>query len=115
MIMVSTASYPTLGSRKQAAFSPAIVKGILRDRLGFDGVVITDDLEAPSVTTVTTPGLAATNAIEAGDDLLLFAKSDGASDRAYGSLITQAKRGTLSRGLLENAYDRITSLKGSLE
>ena len=115
MIMVSTASYPTLGSRKQAAFSPAIVKGILRDQLGFDGVVITDDLEAPSVTTVTTPGLAATNAIEAGDDLLLFAKSDAASDKAFGSLITQVKRGHLSRGLLENAYDRITSLKENLE
>ena len=45
MVMVSTASYPTLGAKKPAAFSPTIVKNILRGQFGFDGVVITDDLE----------------------------------------------------------------------
>jgi len=34
MVMVSTATYPTLGSKKLAAFSPAIVNGLLRDQLG---------------------------------------------------------------------------------
>src|SRR5215211_2921951 len=84
MVMVSSASYSTLGSKKQAAFSPAIVKGLLRDELGFDGVVITDDLDAPAVSSVTTPGLAAASAFKAGDDLLLFAGS-GDSSTAFGS------------------------------
>src|SRR6185436_10946857 len=48
--MVSTASYPTLGAKKPAAFSPTIVKNILRGQFGFDGVVITDDLEGGAVT-----------------------------------------------------------------
>jgi beta-N-acetylhexosaminidase len=114
MVMVSSASYSTLGSKKQAAFSPAIVKGLLRDELGFDGVVITDDLDAPAVSNVTTPGLAAANALKAGDDLLLFAGSGDSATRAFGSLIAQVKRGTLDRGPIEDAYDRITSLKESL-
>src|SRR4029450_12114549 len=47
MMMLSTASYPTLGSPRVAAFSPAIVRGLLRTQLGFDGVVITGDLGGP--------------------------------------------------------------------
>ena len=114
MVMVSTASYPNLGAKKQAAFSPAIVQGLLRDELGFDGVVVTDDLETPAVTSMTTPGLAAANALKAGDDLLLYAGSDGGSAQAFGSLVSQVKRGNLDREPIEDAYNRITSLKESL-
>ena len=113
--MVSTASYPTLGTKKQAAFSPAIVQGLLRDDLGFDGVVITDDLETPAVTSVTTPGLAAASALKAGDDLLLYATGAGVSEKAFNSLVSQIKGGDLDRSLLEGAYGRITSLKGDLQ
>ena len=113
MMMVSSASYPTLGSEKEAAFSPAIVRGLLRDQLGFDGVVITDDLEAAAVTNETPPVVAATTAIEAGSDMLLYAKSDGASDSAFRSLVSAVKSGDLNRAFLETAYDRITSLKES--
>jgi beta-N-acetylhexosaminidase len=113
MVMVSTAGYPTLGSKKQAAFSPAIVGGLLRDQLGFDGVVITDDLEAPSVTETTAPVVAASSAIRAGDDLLLYGQSAAASDRAFRSLVSEVKSGDLNRSLFQDAYDRITSLKDS--
>jgi beta-N-acetylhexosaminidase len=113
MVMVSTASYPTLGSRKQAAFSAAIVSGLLRDQLGFDGVVVTDDLEAPAVTDETSPVVAAASAIKAGDDMLIYAGSAGASDRAFRSLVSQVKSGDLNRSLFQDAYDRITSLKSS--
>jgi beta-N-acetylhexosaminidase len=113
MVMVSTAGYPTLGSKKQAAFSAAIVSGLLRDQLGFDGVVITDDLESPAVTDTTSPVVAASSAMRAGDDMLLYATSTGASDRAFNSLIKAVKAGSLNRTLFQDAYDRITSLKDS--
>jgi beta-N-acetylhexosaminidase len=113
VMMVSTASYPTLGSKKQAALSAGIVSGLLRDQLGFDGVVITDDLEAAAVTDTTSPVVAASSAIKAGDDLLLYSTSTGASDRAFRSLVSEVKSGNLNRSLFQNAYDRITSLKAS--
>jgi beta-N-acetylhexosaminidase len=113
MMMVSTASYPTLGSKKQAAFSAGIVSGLLRDQLGFDGIVITDDLEAAAVTNTTSPVVAATSAIKAGDDLLLYGTSTGASDRAFRLLVSEVKSGNLNRSLFQDAYDRITSLKAS--
>ncbi|HEY6636350.1 MAG TPA: glycoside hydrolase family 3 N-terminal domain-containing protein [Solirubrobacterales bacterium] len=113
MIMVSTAGYPTLGSKKQAAFSAGIVSGLLRDQLGFDGVVITDDLEAPSVTETTSPVVAASSAIKAGNDMLLYGRSGNASDSAFRSLVSEVKAGNLNRSLFQEAYDRITSLKES--
>ena len=75
--------------------------------------MITDDLEAPAVTNETAPVVAATTAIEAGNDMLLYAKSDGASDRAFRSLVSAVKSGDLNRTFFESAYDRITSLKES--
>ena len=113
MMMVSTASYPTLGSKKQAALSAGIVSGLLRDQLGFNGVVITDDLDAPAVTGSTSPVVAASSAIKAGDDMLLYGQSAGASDRAFNSLVSEVKAGNLNRSLFQDAYERITSLKDS--
>jgi beta-N-acetylhexosaminidase len=115
LVMVSTARYPGLepaGSKQPAAFSPQIIKGLLRDRFGFDGVVITDDLEAPSIPDA--PGTAGAKALRAGADLLLFAKSPGASGDALSSLVNQVKQGGLDRSVIQSAYDRVTSLKGDL-
>jgi beta-N-acetylhexosaminidase len=114
LVMVSTASYPTLGSKDPAAFTPSIVKGQLRTQIGFDGVVITDDLESPGVTGVSSPGAAAASALKAGDDLLLYARTEAGSDKAFDALIAEVKRGRLNRAQIQPAYDRITSLKGDL-
>jgi beta-N-acetylhexosaminidase len=113
MVMISTATYPTLGAKKPAAFSPTIIKSLLRDRLGFDGVTITDDLESPAVTGTLPPIVAARSALEAGNDMLLYAANANASEKAFGSLVREVKNGQLDRAVVEAAYDRITSLKDS--
>ncbi|HEV2727475.1 MAG TPA: glycoside hydrolase family 3 N-terminal domain-containing protein, partial [Solirubrobacterales bacterium] len=48
MVMLSTAIYPAFSDRP-AAFTRAIATGELRDRLGFEGVSVTDALETPAV------------------------------------------------------------------
>jgi beta-N-acetylhexosaminidase len=113
MIMVSTAAYPTLGAKKQGALSSTIVSDLLRHQLGFGGVVITDDMEAPSITDTTSPVVAASSAIQAGDDMLLYGTSTGASDRAFRDLVDAVKGGNLDRSLFQTSYDRITDLKDS--
>jgi len=113
MMMVSTASYPTLGAKKPAAFSPTIVKNLLRGQFGFDGVVITDDLEGGAVTSSLPPVVAATSALKAGDDMLLYAKNANASQKAFGALVQEVKSGQLDRSVVQSAYNRITDLKNS--
>jgi beta-N-acetylhexosaminidase len=112
LVMVSTASYPTLGPKQPAALSPAIVKGILRDRFGFDGVVITDDLETPAISGAA--GAVGASALRAGDDLLLYATSTGGSDQAFKGLVREVKQGRLDRATVQGAYDRVTSMKADL-
>ena len=115
MVMLATAIYPAFGSEDPAAWSAPIVGDVLRGDLAFDGVAITDDLESPAVaSTDLTPDEAAVRSIEAGVDLVLFAKSTGASEDAYRTLLRRAESGQLARVTLETAYDRITELKDSL-
>ena len=113
MVMVSTASYPTLGAKKPAALSPTIVKGLLRSQLGFGGVVITDDLEGQAIAGTLPPAVAGAAALKAGDDLLLYATSTKTSATAFGLLVKEVKSGQVDRSIVQSAYNRITDLKDS--
>lgn len=70
MVMVSSARYPRLDAKNAAMFSPAIIGGLLRDRLGFEGVVITDDLNAAAAR-VLPAAERAVRYVGAGGDILL--------------------------------------------
>jgi beta-N-acetylhexosaminidase len=112
LIMVSTAIYPDLSEDSPAAFSRAVVQRELRRRLGFEGVIITDDLEAPG--SGRPPGDAAVRAIRAGVDLAMFATSDGAARRAQRALVKAISDGRLDRDVVQRAYDRVLELKNRL-
>ena len=73
LIMVANASYPGLGGKDPATLDRAIATGLLRDDLGFEGVSITDDLQAGAISTTLEAPDAAQTAARAGVDLLLFA------------------------------------------
>ncbi|MHA0111049.1 glycoside hydrolase family 3 N-terminal domain-containing protein, partial [Klebsiella pneumoniae] len=68
--MLSTAISATLDPNAPAAFSPTVV-GVLRGRVGFDGVITTDDLSAAQQVQPWSPADRATLAVAAGVDLLL--------------------------------------------
>ncbi|MFC7491369.1 MULTISPECIES: glycoside hydrolase family 3 N-terminal domain-containing protein [unclassified Knoellia] len=71
LVMVSSARYPGLDpTETQAMFSKPIITDLLRGRLGFDGVVITDDINAKAVRSIPA-ARRATTYIEAGGDILL--------------------------------------------
>lgn len=75
MVMVSSARYPKLDDANPAMFSPAIITDLLRGRLGFDGVVITDDVgAAKAVAAVSVPDRAV-RFLAAGGDIVLTASA----------------------------------------
>ena len=75
LVMVSSAYYPKLDANNQAMFSKAIVTGLLRDTMGFKGVVITDDVGAARAVSAVPVGQRATRFIAAGGDIVLTARA----------------------------------------
>ena len=81
-VMLSTAIYPRVDPRPGGASAAAGCAGELRGRLGFGGVAITDDLEAPAVAAFGTPAQLAFFTLRAGVDLPLFAQNYATAARA---------------------------------
>jgi beta-N-acetylhexosaminidase len=105
-VMVSTAIYPRVDPRP-AAFSRRWVSTELRKELGFDGVVVTDDLQAGAVKKFGTFAQLAFFALRAGVDLPLFAKSYTAGARAATGLERAVKSGALPRDDLDAGVRRV--------
>jgi beta-N-acetylhexosaminidase len=105
-VMVSTAIYPRVDPRP-AAFSKRWVTDELRARHDFDGVTVTDDLQAAAVTRYGTPSQLAFFALQAGIDLPLFAKSYSAGARAAAGLEKAVKTGALTRTRVDDGARRV--------
>jgi len=74
-IMTSHTIYKNLDPQYPATLSQKILTGLLRDRLGYEGVIITDDLEMGAIEKEGDLGHAALQAFKAGADLLLICHS----------------------------------------
>ncbi|HEX8754373.1 MAG TPA: glycoside hydrolase family 3 N-terminal domain-containing protein [Solirubrobacterales bacterium] len=112
LVMLSTAIYPTFSSRP-AAFSRAIATGELRERLGFEGVTITDALNTVAVRAFGGPAKAGVAAAGAGADLLLFAEL-GDAERARRALVAALRREQLDRAEFERSAQRVLRLRAGL-
>lgn len=112
MVMLSTATYPAFDDAP-AAFSRAIVTGELRNRLGFEGVTITDALETPAVEHFGSTAQAAVAGARAGVDILLYARLAPA-ERAWKALVAKLRAGALDRVEFEAAAQRVLDLRGGL-
>jgi beta-glucosidase-like glycosyl hydrolase len=75
-VMASTAVYSRIDGTQQAAFSGAVLTGLLRHQLGFDGVVISDDLGNATAVAAVPPGERAVRFIAAGGTLVLTVNPD---------------------------------------
>lgn len=70
MVMVSSATYARIDPRQPATFSSTVLQGMIRSDLGFDGVIISDDLIGKALTSVSM-GTRATRFVDAGGDLAI--------------------------------------------
>jgi beta-N-acetylhexosaminidase len=112
IVMLSTAIYPAF-SPLPAAFSPQIATGELRNRLGFEGVSITDALETVAVQAYGGSAKAGLAAVRAGTDLLLFPDLSGAH-AAGRALVAKLRAGKLNRQKFEDSAQRVLDLRASL-
>jgi len=111
LVMLASARYPGLDPDRLALASPVVV-GLLRDALGFDGVVITDSLEARAVQARLTVEEAAVATVEAGGDLALTT-GRGSWIRVFGALGDRARDDEDFRARVRESAARVLELKRS--
>jgi beta-N-acetylhexosaminidase len=110
-ITMSNGLYVTDDFVTPGSMSPALIGGLLRRELGFRGVVITDDLSDPGVTSLTTIPQAAVDAVKAGADLLYISGPPSEQQAAYDAVLKAARSGEIPPGRLKEALLRNLSVK----
>jgi beta-N-acetylhexosaminidase len=115
LVMIGHARYPALDADRIASQSRPIVTGLLRGELGFDGVAMTDSLEAQAVldTTGGDVGAAAARSMAAGVDLLLMT-GPGSFPRVRDALLAQARRSPIFRKRVAEAAAHVLALRREL-
>jgi beta-N-acetylhexosaminidase len=106
-LMTAHVVYPALDPGVPATFSRPIVQGLLREKLGFQGVVITDALEMQGAAAGRTPTEVGLAALAAGCDLLLYATWSEEVRRARGLLAKAVVEGRVDRPLFDASRPRL--------
>lgn len=115
LVMTSWAVYPALDPRLPAGFSPRIVQGELRHRLGFRGVTITDALEAGSLASFGTSAQRGVLAARAGMDALLCSARDVSQGQSTVAELAKALQDhRLNPGQSKQALSRVLALRNCL-
>jgi len=94
-----------------AALSKAIIGGLLRRRLHFDGVAITDDLADPGVSTISQVPDAAVEALRAGADMLYVSGGAGEQEAAYNAVLNAVRAGRIPEPRIREALLRVLIAK----
>ena len=110
LVMVGHARYPALDRVRIASQSRPIVEGLLRDELGFRGVVVTDSLEAQASLATGSITAVSERALRAGADLLLLT-GRGSYTPVFEHVLASAKRSPELRTRVRESAARVLALK----
>lgn len=106
-----------LDAAHPASLSRAVVTDLLRGELGWDGIVVTDDLQATAITKAFGRDEAVLLALEAGNDLLLFANQQVYDAKLVSRVVKVVSdavaAGRIPESRIDDAYGRVQALFGS--
>ncbi|HWS52783.1 MAG TPA: glycoside hydrolase family 3 N-terminal domain-containing protein, partial [Pyrinomonadaceae bacterium] len=118
-VMVSHGGFPNIdihrgiagGRLVPASINFHIVTRLLRDELGYRGLVLTDDMEMGAIAKHNPIEDSALRAVEAGEDMLLICATPALIRRGYDALVAAARAGRLSPERIEVSLRRIAAFK----
>lgn len=113
-VMASSADYSLIDAGTPACFSSVIITDLLRGDLGFQGVVITDDVAAAVQVSDWTPGDCAVSAVRAGCDIVLAAADASVADAMAAGLLEEAKADDAFAAQVDASVRRVLALKATL-
>lgn len=96
---------------RPSTLSPAVIDGLLRRELGFDGLVLSDDLEMKAVADRYAPEELATSALEAGVDVISCCHDRARQERLLAALVRRAAEDQGFRARVEAAAHRVARFK----
>ena len=106
-IMTAHLLLPALDAERPASMSPVIVQGLLKDTLGFGGVVFSDDLGMKGVSATRPLPVAAVDAIVAGTDVVLLCNSTPEEQMlALEAVIRAHEANTITQKRVDDAFAR---------
>ena len=94
-----------------ASLSSEIINGLLRGKLGFNGLVVTDATTMAGYTTAMSRRLAVPTSIAAGCDMFLFCRN---TQEDYGYMLDGVRNGIITQQRLDEAVTRILATKAAL-
>jgi beta-N-acetylhexosaminidase len=110
MVMVGHLVYPAIDPERPASLSEDAIS-MLRGDLGFDGVVVTDDLAMAGATGGGSVADAAVEAVAAGADLLIVSSSPQEQADAYDAVVEAVRSGEIPRSRIEESVGRLLEVK----
>ncbi|NTV12687.1 MAG: beta-N-acetylhexosaminidase [Desulfobulbaceae bacterium] len=110
-LMTSHTVYPGLDQMHPATLSSRILTGLLREELGYDGLVVTDDLEMGAIENAMSVAEAALLAFKAGADLLLICKEHDKVRETIAGLDQARANGTVQASRVTQAAARIDRVR----
>jgi len=110
MMMAGHLLYPAVDAERPASLSPKWM-GILREVLGFDGVVVTDDLAMAGASGGGTPERAAVEAVGAGADLLVVSSPPQQQADAYDAVVAAVESGEIPEERVRASVRRLVEVK----
>ena len=110
VVLLSHVLVPSVDPARPATISPLVTQGLLKKGLGFDGVVLTDDLFMKALAADMPPSRSAVLAIAGGADLLMLS-GGRAGPGVRDALVAAVKSGTLPLARLDDAVLRVIELK----
>jgi len=110
MVMVGHLVYPAIDPERPASLSPEAI-AMLRERLGFEGIVVTDDLAMAGASGGGPPARAAVEAVKAGADLLVISSPPEQQADAYDAVLAAVEAGEIPRGEIRDSVERVLEVK----
>ena len=111
MVMVSHLVYPALDKEHTASLSAEIQTKLLRQELGFDGVIVTDSLEMGAVSKYGDFRDLGVQAIQAGADIALVCHEYPRQTTVYLGILEAAEKGVISEERINQSVKRIVKMK----
>lgn len=110
MVMISTVTYTKIDPENRAVFSPTVIQGMVRGDLGWQGVVITDDVGAAAEVASVPAGERATRFVAAGGDIVINARA-GLTATMVDALVAKAEEDKSFAAKLTSSVRRVLTLK----